>query len=171
MCAHTHNPRPTHTVSAATSSGGDVLFESSSLCAALLDTVKRCSSLSASDGPITPDNDLAEFVTTLRFVKALVTPLLAAGPIVDPAAEICMRGMRDTLDTLTRFFAEHILGPRVRITMDSWHNKRIYLYQVRRGASSRAAPLCACALASLGSARCSGRCSCRCALEMCCCCV
>ena len=109
---------------------GDPLFETSSLCGALIDTLRRCAALTASDGAITPDADLAEFATTLKFVKALVTPLLAAGPIVDPAAEICMRGMRDTLDALTKFIGEHVLGPRVRLTVDAWRNKRIYLYQV-----------------------------------------
>jgi hypothetical protein len=108
----------------------DVLFAANSLCGTLLETTKRCYAVTTTDGAITPDTDLAEFMTTLKFVKTTLTPLVAAGPIVDPAAEICMRGVRDTLDVLTRFINEHILGQRVRLTVESWRDKRIYLYQL-----------------------------------------
>lgn len=108
----------------------DPLFSSASLCSSLIEITKRCFALTASDGAITPDQDLAEFMTTLKFVKTLLTPLLAAGPITDPAAEICMRGLCQTLEQLTQFVNEHVLTARGRLTLEAWRDKRIFLYQL-----------------------------------------
>jgi hypothetical protein len=109
--------------------------------AVLLDLVLQCNALQASDGAINPIDDLAELRATIDFVRSSLTPRLQAGYDVaatDLAAEICMREVLATLDTLTQFVTAFLLsklraplphGQRA-LTVEMWRDKRIYLYQL-----------------------------------------
>ena len=94
-----------------------------------------CSSLTASDGVLTPVEDLAELRATLEFVQSTLQPEVAAGADAvaasDPAAAICIEGVRNTLDELTLFVQDYVLARRrTPLTVTMWRDQRIYLYQL-----------------------------------------
>lgn len=80
--------------------------------------------------PVTPVADLQELVTTINSVRTTLVPFVTSSKkskiVSEPAFEICIRGIKDTLNDLFSYFKDL----EKEFSVYTWKTQKVKVYQM-----------------------------------------
>jgi len=79
---------------------------------------------------VTPVADLQELTTTVNSVRTILVPFVTSSKkskiVADPAFEICIKGIKETLNDLYQFFKDL----EKEFSVYTWKTQKVKLYQI-----------------------------------------